>query len=144
MVARLTLAKSAAAALALMLSTTAFACRCLEPSSPRAAYGGADAVVVGTVVSVRQNAEKTAIATVRVSQRWKRDVADEIELPTVATTCAFEFVQGKEYLFFMRELPNKGGYSTARCRGNVTIDEASQQLAWLARHGKVRPATTKP
>lgn len=118
-----------------LLPVASFACRCEEPGPPGLAYKNAASVIVGTVVSVRQNAEKTAIATVRVSQRWKKAVADEIEVATVATTCAFEFAQGAQYVLYLRELPNNGGYSTARCRGNVAIEAAEKQLAWLKRNG---------
>lgn len=124
------------AALLLLAPVASFACRCVEPGPPAPAYKNAAAVIVGTVVSLRHNAEKTAIATVRVSKRWKKDIVDEIEVATVATTCAFEFVQGTEYLLYLREFPANGGYvySTARCRGNVAMDQSEKQLYWLKRN----------
>lgn len=126
--------RAAMTALLLLAPVASFACRCVEPGPSAPAYKNAAAVIVGTVVSVRHNLEKTAIATVRVSKRWKKEIADEVEVATVATTCAFDFVQGTEYLFYLRELPANGGYSTARCRGNVAMDQSEKQLYWLKRN----------
>jgi hypothetical protein len=128
-------AKFALGAACMLLPVASFACRCVEPEPPAPAYRNAAAVIVGTVTNIRQNAEKTAIATVRVSQRWKKQLPDEIEVATVPTTCAFEFKPDMQYVLYVRELPNGGGYVTAKCRGNLPLSEAEKPLAWLKKNG---------
>jgi len=127
-----------------LLPAASFACRCIDPGPTAPAYKKAAAVMVGKVISVRKNADSTVTASLQVSQGWKRDVSALLDVSTVATTCAFPFEEGKEYVLYVRDLPVSGGYSTARCMGNVAIEDAAQALAWLKRNGAAKQVIAKP
>lgn len=127
-----------------LLPAVSFACRCIDPGPTAPAYKKASAVLVAKVLSVRKNADSTVTASLQVSQGWKRDVSAALDVSTVATTCAFPFAEGKEYVLYVRDLPANGGYSTARCMGNVATEDADQALAWLKRNGAAKQVVAKP
>ena len=127
-----------------LLPAVSFACRCIDPGSTSPAYKKASAVLVGKVLSVRKNADSTVTASLQVSQGWKRELSAALDVSTVATNCAFPFAEGKEYVFYVRDLPANGGYSTARCMGNVATENADQALAWLKRNGAAKQVIAKP
>lgn len=127
-----------------LLPVASYACRCIDPGPTAPAYKRAAAVMVGKVLSVRKNADSTVTASLQVSQSWKRDLSTVLDVSTVATTCAFPFAEGKQYVFYVRDLPANGGYVTARCMGNVASEDASQALAWLKRNGVAKQVVLRP
>ena len=100
--------------------------------------------MVGKVLSVRKNADSTVTASLQVSQGWKRDISSAIDISTISTNCAFPFAEGKQYVFYVRDLPENGGYVTTRCMGNVATDDADQALSWLKRNGAAKQVIAKP
>jgi hypothetical protein len=78
-----------------------FACRCPAHRSFSDAYARAESVVTGKVSALQTNADGNgSTATVIVSQSWKAQAPQTISVST-STTCAFNFVQGEEYLLYL-------------------------------------------
>ena len=70
---------------------------------------------------------------IAVSQSWKAQVLQSVSVST-SSSCAFEFVEGGEYLLYLYRTPD-GGYFTSRCVGDVALTKAGHALLWLKRHG---------
>jgi hypothetical protein len=118
-----------------MLADRADACRCLEPSSAAAAYRGADAAVVGKVLSVAPgSATDESEAVIEVEEAWKARMLKTVHIST-GTDCAFNFTKGASYLLFLVRDAD-GRYSTERCMGNREISKAASFLAWLRKNGE--------
>lgn len=130
--------------LAFAMPGLASACRCLDPGPAAPAYSKASVVLTGTVLRVRTNADATVTATVRVAQSWKQSLSGEVELSTVATTCAFPFAEGGRYVFFARQQPTGPGIYTARCMGSADIGQSTATLEWLRRHGRPKQDIVSP
>jgi hypothetical protein len=119
----------------LWLSGRAEACRCAATLSPRSSYLRAHVVVVGKVQKVVGDINGAGTnTTLAVSQAWKKRVKREIGVVT-NTTCAFEFIAGREYVLFLYETPGAPAYYTSKCVGNREISGARRLLAWLKQHG---------
>lgn len=121
---------------ALLVSSTADACRCVEPKSAAAAYKHAQAVVVGRVVTVTPQKDDVDGADVsfKVTQAWKKDVPLTIHI-TTGTTCAFSFTPDGSYLLFLQH-GSGANFTTARCMGNRDTASASAFLQWLEKNGQ--------
>jgi hypothetical protein len=127
-------------ALAASSSAQALACRCVEPVAPKIAYRNASVAVRAEVVALRSDVARDATtATLKVSQRWKGEVSQSIEVIT-DSTCAYPFENGREYVLFLQKDRGLPGYSTARCMGNQPIDKADPALKWLEKYGKAKAA----
>jgi hypothetical protein len=112
-----------------------FACRCPAHRSFSDAYARAESVVTGKVSALQKNADGNgSTATVIVSQSWKAQAPQTISVST-STTCAFNFVQGEEYLLYLYRT-SQGGYYTSKCVGDLPLAKAEPALSWLKRHGK--------
>jgi len=124
----------------------ALACRCPAHLPFSKAYGRAQSVVTGKVSAVAPNSDGNgSTATVTVSHSWKAQAPETISVST-STTCAFNFVQGEEYLLYLYRTP-EGSYYTSKCVGDLPIAKAESALSWLKIHGSPSPAestTPKP
>jgi hypothetical protein len=122
---------------ALLLSSTAEACRCLEVKSAAAAYKHAQAVVVGRVATITRQADDVdgADVTFKVTQAWKMDIPLTIHI-TTGTTCAFSFAPDGAYLLFLQHVSGEI-FTTARCMGNRDTASADSFLQWLKKNGQV-------
>jgi hypothetical protein len=129
---------------ALLLSSTAEACRCLEVNSAAAAYKHAQAVVVGRVATITRQADDVdgADVTFKVTQAWKMDVPLTIHI-TTGTTCAFSFAPDGAYLLFLKHVSGEN-FTTARCMGNRDTVSADSFLQWLKRNGQVGKVPSAP
>jgi len=137
-------ARIAVVAALLLAPSASFACRCIEPGPPAGNYRRAAAVFVGTVTSVKQDAEQTLTATMTVTQSWKKPLGSEVDVSTEAGTCAATLTPGVTYLLYVREAPARPGFSTERCMGNLPIEAADKPLAWLKRNVKPPAKATRP
>lgn len=116
----------------------ALACRCPTHLPFSKAYERAQSVVTGKVSAVATNPDGNgSTATVTVSHAWKAQVSQTISVST-STTCAFNFVQGEEYLLYLYRTP-EGGYYTSKCVGDLPIAKAEPALSWLKIHGSASP-----
>ena len=116
----------------------ALACRCPEHRSFSDAYTRAESVITGKVTALEKNADGNgSTATLAVSQAWKAQAPQTISVST-STTCAFNFVQGEEYLLYLYRTA-QGGYYTSKCVGDLPLARAAPALSWLKRHGKSLP-----
>lgn len=125
---------------ALVLAVAAqqsLACRCLEPASTADAYGSATVVVRAIVLSVEGVGDSPggARAQLRVEEAWKSAVPGDVVVST-ATTCAFDFRAGNEYLLYLYPGPAAGELSTRICVGNCLAADAEEALRWLRAHGQ--------
>jgi hypothetical protein len=129
---------------ALLLSSTAEACRCLEINSAAAAYKHAQAVVVGRVATITRQADDVdgADVTFNVTQAWKMDVPLTIHI-TTGTTCAFSFAPDGTYLLFLQHVSGET-FTTARCMGNRDTASADSFLHWLKKNGQVGKVPSAP
>jgi hypothetical protein len=127
---------------ALLVSSTADACRCLEIKSAAAAYKHAQAVVVGRVATVTRQADDVdgADVTFKVAQAWKMDVPLTIHI-TTGTTCAFSFAPDESYLLFLQHISGEN-FTTARCMGNRDAASATSFLEWLRKNGQAGRVAT--
>jgi hypothetical protein len=117
----------------------AFACRCPAHRSLSDAYRRAASVITGKVTALQKNADGNgSTATLTVSQSWKAQAPQIISVST-STTCAFNFVEGEEYLLYLYRT-EKGGYYTSKCVGDLPLAKAETALSWLKLHGKASPA----
>lgn len=116
----------------------ALACRCPAHLPFSKAYARAESVVTGKVSAVATNPDGNgSTATVTVSHAWKAQSPQTISVST-STTCAFNFVQGEEYLLYLYRTPD-GGYYTSKCVGDLPLAKAEAALAWLKIHGSALP-----
>jgi hypothetical protein len=108
---------------------------CMPPLGVADAIGRADIVVVGTVTSVR-SADR--IATVRLEERWKGQIADTFEVfggpekDNVATSVDRTYVVGLRYLLFVHEQAGPDRYKDNAC---------STTQRWSHGLTRYRPAT---
>jgi hypothetical protein len=127
-------------ALLVFAPDAALACRCPAHLSFSQAYERAQSVVVGKVSALQTNTDGNgSTATVTVSQSWKAQAAPTISVST-STTCAFNFVQGEEFLLYLFRTP-EGGYYTSKCVGDLPLAKAEPALSWLKGHGKALPVS---
>ncbi len=126
------LAQAAFLSALLLQPSFAFACRCAGPATPQSAFGRADVIVQGKVMTVTGdiNTEVGAIASVNVTKAWKGKTGIEIEILN-RTTCAYDFKVGQAYLIFLNKNPDQDYYTTNICIGNLAILEAETALEWL-------------
>jgi hypothetical protein len=95
-------------------------------------------VVTGKVSALRTNSDGNgSTATFTVTHSWKAEVPQTISVST-STTCAFNFVQGEEYLLYLYRTP-EGGYYTSKCVGDLPMAKAEAALSWLKVHGSALP-----
>ena len=117
----------------LLMPTEAHACRCPTSVSLAAHYQRAAAVVVGTVEGIRSAGRVGAtVATVSVSDGWKKSVYAQVTVAT-ESTCAFDFKTGATYVLYLVDAPD-GGYFTSQCLGNQPLQAASRAVAWLRKN----------
>lgn len=136
--------RGASALLALLaagtLTSRARACRCLEPSSPAAAYRAAHAAFVGRVIGVAPQAEpQAAEVTLEVSRAWKADLPHILQV-SAGAVCAFPLAIGSSYLLFLSR-DASGAYFTERCMGNRPLADAASFIAWLGKNGRAGKVT---
>ena len=110
----------------------AFACTCMPPT-PARAYSGADAVVLGRIVSVAEHGPFGAQATFAVQQAWKATVQSTIQVVTDGP-CAASLPLGQEQLVFLGRI--EGGYATGACSGNQRGEDAGVFLTWLGQNAR--------
>ncbi len=115
----------------------ALACRCTEPG-PRQAYGMAQSVVYGRVVSAKKENDGGDISYVfEVAESWKQSVESQITVHT-GTTCSFEATVGERYVLFLKQ-QGRSFYETASCMGNRPDAKARALLSFLRGRAKQQP-----
>lgn len=119
---------------------SAEACKCVPGMTPAKAFRGADAVVLGEVLSVEGDpwAQGGAVATLRTARSWKEGLSGTLQVET-RTSCAFDFRPGETYLVYLSRSQGRAAFSTMACNGNEASREAGPALEWLDRHGGARP-----
>jgi hypothetical protein len=116
------------------VANDASACRCKEPP-PERAYRDSAAVVRARVTKFVPAPEgEGGTAILSVLKAWKKDVPTELAVTTL-TSCAYPFQEQHDYVLFLVQ-DHAVLYSTGRCLGNQTLDEAKGLLDWLRKHGE--------
>lgn len=129
-----------AAALALSFVASApLPCTALCSCAPLTAaqrFSSADAVFIGTVLSVREakagDTDRGYVpewATIRPDAGWKGVPRSPIELPSgFGPDCLVSFKAGEQYLIYADQGPS-GKYATSWCAGSASIAERQGSLA---------------
>jgi hypothetical protein len=112
----------------------ALACDCAELPPPDAAMSEADAVFAGEVTETRIVGDELTgdlIARIAVSDVWKGDVTETVEVRTATDTamCGYPFQPNKSYLVYAN-----GGAERLRvslCSRTRPIEQAEEDLAAL-------------
>ena len=122
------------------LVSSAYACRCVAPTHI-SAYTDADIVVKAVVkdVIITPSGEGST-GILEVSQSWKSDSPVRLAVSSL-TNCSFPWEKDKEYVLYLI-MDSTGLYSTGRCLGNISIDDAKQTLEWLKNNGKSETVIT--
>lgn len=113
----------------LVIATPASACRCRAPT-PAQAYAAADAVVLGTVMNVRDVDAVRTVFSVAVERSWKRQQETTLNVDT-ATTCRLPVRPGDRYLLYLRRDAARRYYTT-HCMGDV-IDPGAGEIDAVSR-----------
>lgn len=132
----------AVSAVMLSMATEAFACRCKTPDLA-AAYADAELVILGTVsdyIPAPEGMGGTAVVSLR--GEWKQSAPSELVVNSV-TSCYFDFVQGTEYLLFLKQDSN-GLYYTTACQGNLNAENDSALVERIESIMKADPAAKIP
>lgn len=105
----------------LSMATETLACRCKAPDL-EAAYADAGLVILGAVsdyVPAPEGMGGTAV--VSLQREWKQSAPPKLIVNSL-TSCYFDFVQGAQYMLFLKQDSN-GLYYTTACQGNVNANE---------------------
>jgi hypothetical protein len=134
--------------LGLLAPARALACRCTEPKSVGAAYRNAQAVVVTRVLEVHATPSGDGLtAVLSVSRAWKKDLPTQLTIVS-GTTCKYVLEPNLEYLLYLSHDPkmlegrDNETYTTGICLGNKPLQQASNAVQWLRKHGRasaIRP-----
>ena len=123
----------AAGLLAALLPVSASACRCTEPVEIKGPYSRSHAIVLAKAARVTPNPKIDGFTVeLQVREAWKNSVPAKLTIET-GTDCRYPFEVDKEYLVVV--LKGSAGYSTGRCMGNRSSDEAHRAIEWLNAHG---------
>ncbi len=125
---------SLAAFLVLAGTVAVFPCKCV-PGSLSTYYRRADAVAVATVIAVSTDAEQKITAKLSITDRWKRDLPNQIEVITDKSSCGYDLQLNEKHLLYLREM-SSGQFSTMKCQGNLDFDKSQKARTWLRRYGK--------
>jgi Tissue inhibitor of metalloproteinase len=133
-------------------SSVAQACSCLTPGTPCESYGTADAVFVGTVVSVQdpQSSKSGDVNAWRHQRVFKFSVEQsylgvkgtEVEILTASdgTACGYDFRIGERYLVYAHSYGNR--LSTSICTRTRSLTSASEDLAFLGNLSSAAPGVS--
>jgi hypothetical protein len=108
--------------------TAALACRCIEPTQSQA-YKQAQAIALGTIVSVSKESEYNVFYTVSVDESWKEKVGDYLVIRS-GSTCIYHADVGQKYLLFLWPYTSDM-YQTSICMGNQPEATANRALKFL-------------
>lgn len=122
-------------------SSVAQACSCMAPGTPCESYGTANAVFVGTAVSVRdverpkpENVETwhdQRVYKFSVEQSYLGVSSTEVEISTGfgGGDCGYQFKIGERYLVYAHSYQNR--LSTSICSRTKSFASANEDLAFL-------------
>lgn len=130
---RANLLLAAVATLSISVPAVAFA-QCITFEKPEDFFARADVVFLGTVVATEPTGARgehvtVEIATLRVEQAWKGDVARDVR---VGSDRPFE--RAKKYVVFAAGKPLT---ASILCRWAEREDRAKTKLEWLAKRERV-------
>jgi len=124
--------------------TAVYACRCSTPSTSKA-YKNAFLVVRATAVKVEDRLDKTQIATLKISNAWKRNVDSEIKVIAGGEICGHFFAENQEYILYIYK-DEQENYTTRNCVGNKFFNnpelpanfsrKAKNDVIWLNKRGR--------
>ena len=138
----------AAACLISAFARSAVACTCVEYGTPPcAAYWAADAVFVGTVVSIKEPARETnarttpqALLSFSVEQPFKGVSTTEVQVATLwGTSCDQPFKIGKRYLVYAHK-SSSGRLENWSCDRTAEFEHAGEDLDYIRGLSGSRPA----
>ena len=134
------------ASLLMVLSVSAYACSCDEPTDTKSAVRSADIVFSGTVKSIGEQPSKLELygsfpfirysdtsnagrVTFAVKEVWKGDLAADINIVD-SIVCGYGFKEGDDYLVYAN-MTSEYGFVTGMCRRNRLLSAAKRDVAEL-------------
>lgn len=103
----------------LFLSTSAFACRCKEPSIEQT-FKSSSMVVYATVKDfIPSPLDEGGTAIILIDTWWKSSSPEKIVVNSL-TNCRFNFEINKSYLLFLKQ-ESSGLFYTDKCSGNKDL-----------------------
>lgn len=125
-------------------SAQSYACRCVNPPTPKAAYEQADLVLLGEATTVEGDpyAKGGAMVHVDITKAWKQAVPKAIKVST-STSCAYDFKAGERYLLYLRKAEGRDCYIARACQGSARESDADAALQWLRDHARPSSERTK-
>lgn len=114
-----------------LVSSAAFACRCVPPTIAKA-YGAAELIITGSIRKVDGVFDDPdgAQVTIDVQENWKGMTSELLDVNT-RSNCAYHFKVGRSYLIFVRKDATTKRLTTNICVGNRPIEEAGAAISWL-------------
>jgi hypothetical protein len=129
------------AALILLGSSSASACRCLPPPEVKVALGKSAAVFSGKVTSIERG-QRTMNVTFEISQSWKGTKGKSVTVTTALSSaaCGYGFKKGKSYLVYCIKSRGKvkaaKAFRTGICSRTKTLAQAKADLKKLGKGTK--------
>ena len=136
---KLVLAVAALATL-FLCSRPAVACSCLGGTTVCAAYAQAEAVFVGTVMSVENLKAKDEegqeqvtgqVARVQVDEAFKGAKASVLTFQSYGTSCDVDYKEGQQWLFYARYDKAEKTWSIGACGRSTLRQSAADDLLYL-------------
>ena len=127
------------ATIAIIAVSRAHSCSCIPAPPPRQAFEGADAVLMGRVLSIKNGPPPCWVtAEIEVTKIWKGDenlVNDILTTSDLGAMCGFYFQVGKTYLIYAYENQD-GRLETSNCSRSRSKERAAEDFAFLLSLGK--------
>lgn len=136
----------------LVTSSAAHACSCMTPGTPCESYGTANAVFVGTAVSVREleRPKSGDVDTWHYQRAYKFSVEQsylgvegtEVEIVTGSGggDCGYQFQIGTRYVVYAHSYQDR--LSTTICTRTRTVTSAGEDLAFLRNLSSAAPGAS--
>jgi hypothetical protein len=122
-----------------MIPSTSFACKCVEPLSVEAVLDQSKAVFVGKVMDIKGHKKNYYnLILFDVTKTWKGVSESEVLITASQSEseCGFNFKEGEEYLVYANQYPSEYDevehyLSTGICDRTSELNEAEEDLLLL-------------
>jgi hypothetical protein len=119
-----------------LCADASLACSCLSTAAPCGAFQKADAVFVGTVTTVKQQAMKLdgedvdgQVAVVQVDEPFKGVNASELIFRSYETSCDLSYKEGQRWLFYASYNKKEKAWYAGLCGRTKYLERAGQRSA---------------
>lgn len=112
--------------------STSYACKCVEPKSPKEELEESSAVFSGKVIDQLEKG-RTQFILFEVKESWKGFNESQVIVETVdsSSSCGYEFEDGKEYIVYTNE--TDGHLEVSLCSRTDLLSAASEDIDELGK-----------